>query len=302
MTLQSLKNTAPYRFAVRAYYSSYYWALSARSSRRLRRLRIWQVVLGRYCHVCGVVTLQKCDPPWKDYVAHYASVFEDSEYPPKWARWHGLRETMKCQCCGSALRAQQIAEAVVNFANRRFNLRTMHLVELCDTSSFRQLQIAQINDCCQLHQFFSGLPGLFYSEYEGDRLGVRAEDHLNLSYADHSFDLVLSSETLEHVPDFERALAEARRILKSDGSYIFTIPMNWDRNTRKRAFIQDNQIVHLLPPVYHGGSIDPPGTLAFNDFGADVTEMIEACGFEVQVLRDKWNRVLCTFVCSVKPS
>jgi len=41
--------------------------------------------------------------------------------------------------------------------------------------------------------------------------GARNEDICRLTYADASFDLVLSSDTLEHVPDFRAALRETRR-------------------------------------------------------------------------------------------
>ena len=40
-----------------------------------------------------------------------------------------------------------------------------------------------------------------------------------------SFDLVLTSETLEHVPDLAAASREIRRVLVPGGRHIFTIPL-----------------------------------------------------------------------------
>ena len=54
--------------------------------------------------------------------------------------------------------------------------------------------------------------------------GFRSEDLTRLTYSDASFDLVLTSETLEHVPDLEAALREIRRVLVPGGRHIFTIP------------------------------------------------------------------------------
>ena len=48
-----------------------------------------------------------------------------------------------------------------------------------------------------MHAWIADLPRLRYSEYSEE-----GEDIQALSYADRSFDLVLTSETLEHVPDW----------------------------------------------------------------------------------------------------
>lgn len=45
-------------------------------------------------------------------------------------------------------------------------------------------------------------------------------DLQKLPYADRSFDLVIANMMLYHVPDLERALGEAARVLKSEGRFI----------------------------------------------------------------------------------
>ena len=49
-------------------------------------------------------------------------------------------------------------------------------------------------------------------------------DALDLPYPDASFDCVIASEILEHVPEDERAIAELVRILKPGGSLAITVP------------------------------------------------------------------------------
>ena len=118
-----------------------------------------------------------------------------------------------------------------------------------------------------------------------------------LSYSDATFDYVLTSDTLEHVPDFDIGLAEIRRVLKPLGRHIFTIPVLWDRPTRQRAALVDGKIVHHLPPSYHGEA-GAEEYLVFNEFGGDVVERIEAADFDVRIERDVANPLIATFVCT----
>ena len=49
-------------------------------------------------------------------------------------------------------------------------------------------------------------------------------DALELPYADASFDCVIASEILEHVPEDDRAIGELVRVLKPGGSLAITVP------------------------------------------------------------------------------
>ena len=50
---------------------------------------------------------------------------------------------------------------------------------------------------------------------------------LHLPFADNSFDKVICSEVLEHIPDYEGALAEVERILKPGGLFCASVPRFW---------------------------------------------------------------------------
>ncbi|GAB17756.1 hypothetical protein GOEFS_038_00230 [Gordonia effusa NBRC 100432] len=58
---------------------------------------------------------------------------------------------------------------------------------------------------------------------------ARAEvgDALRLPYADDSFDVVLMSEILEHIPSDEAAISEMVRVLKPGGIAAVTVPRYW---------------------------------------------------------------------------
>ena len=49
---------------------------------------------------------------------------------------------------------------------------------------------------------------------------VRHEDLRSLSFPNNSFDLVLSAEVFEHIPEPYKALNEVFRVLKPGGSYV----------------------------------------------------------------------------------
>ena len=49
-------------------------------------------------------------------------------------------------------------------------------------------------------------------------------DALKLPFPDDSFDVVIASEVLEHIPEDERAMAELTRIVRRGGSVVVTVP------------------------------------------------------------------------------
>jgi SAM-dependent methyltransferase len=52
-------------------------------------------------------------------------------------------------------------------------------------------------------------------------------DVLSLPFPNASFDAVIASEVLEHIPDDERAMAEIARVVKPGGQVAVTVPRWW---------------------------------------------------------------------------
>ncbi|HYD38393.1 MAG TPA: class I SAM-dependent methyltransferase [Allosphingosinicella sp.] len=68
------------------------------------------------------------------------------------------------------------------------------------------------------------------SDYSGHRLfPVQDYDGTTIPFEDGAFDVVYSSNTLEHVRDLTRMHAEIARVLKPDGKSIHILPSHWWR-------------------------------------------------------------------------
>ncbi len=60
--------------------------------------------------------------------------------------------------------------------------------------------------------------------YGGPRTEFAVMDVCDLAFPDGSFDVVCSFETIEHVDDPERAVAEAARVLRPAGTFVVSTP------------------------------------------------------------------------------
>jgi SAM-dependent methyltransferase len=125
------------------------------------------------------------------------------------------------------------------------------------------------------------------SEYLGEEYapgsivnGIRHENALHLSFDDKSFDVLISCDVFEHVPDIDRVFAEAFRVLKEGGYLFFTVPFDARIYASvTRAQRKGKEIDFLCPPEYHGNPIDPKGSLVFYDFGWDILDRCKGVGF-----------------------
>lgn len=179
------------------------------------------------------------------------------------------RESRFCEHCGCSLRVRRIAEVLVGLCGTG----AATLAGLVREDAFRALRIAEINSIGRMHPYLVDAPGLVHVEYP-------QEDIQALSWADETFDLVLTSETLEHVPDPRLALRETRRVLRPGGRHVFTVPVD---PTLAATRSRDG-----LEPEHHGRGGGPfalvtrkADMLVHTDFGHDLPDVVRAEGFDV---------------------
>jgi SAM-dependent methyltransferase len=112
-----------------------------------------------------------------------------------------------------------------------------------------------------------------------------------LTFPDASFDVVLTSDVLEHVRLDDRAHREIRRILKPGGVYLFTVPHFRDRTTLTRVEIVDpadpSSDRYLTEKEYHGDANSEDGrALSYRSYGTDLDDTLAALGFAVDYTKD----------------
>lgn len=213
-----------------------------------------------YCFACG-----SSGSKWLGQKIINDSLAREWKLTPGLRAAFDARESSFCPECGNSQRTRDLAEAIVT----EFDFGTKNLKEWVEAANKRKIKVAEINSCGALHQIFQELRHLSYSEFvpENDikqRLknflkDIRREDLYELSYKDNSFDLVLTSDVLEHVPDYKQAVAECIRVLKPGGLLLFTIPLIWGRKTINRKDLASS---------YHGSG--EPDNLVYWEFGSDV--------------------------------
>lgn len=199
------------------------------------------------------------------------------------------RREARCGACGATWRNHDMARALLMvLAPDCGDLRTA-LPRLQGTRIFEAQAAGALHDALQM------LPGYTCAEYlpgvaRGDtRDGVRCEDVTALTFPDGAFDLVITQDVLEHVPEPERALRECARVLTAAGSHLCTVPLHEGRATVARARRQEDVLVDVLPPVWHADPLRDAGSRVCTDFGDDFPALAARCGLRAAVaVRTAW--------------
>jgi len=213
------------------------------------------------------------------------------------------RESMFCGRCGSNLRTRQLAASLMSAAG----LPSMSVRDAIGSDRFASSDILEINELGStgsMHSVLVDHPHLTSTEYRGpEGLGRPGpdgrlnEDMTSLSFPDGSFDIVLHSDTLEHVPDPRAAMGEVQRVLRPGGLHVFTVPVLASRAcTEARAEVVNGVVHHFSRPLYHGRGGGPYARLPeredfleFTSFGKDLAEWSAAPGLAVEVERHAWD-------------
>lgn len=96
-------------------------------------------------------------------------------------------------------------------------------------------------------------------------------DITQLAFSDESFETIICSHVLEHIPDDSEAIKELKRVLAADGQALIMIPKDKDRE-KTIDYSLDVTEEELSQGVGH-----------VHDYGTDFPEYLKKFGFDVAV-------------------
>lgn len=205
------------------------------------------------CSICGGESFTRHKVLWQELVVEW----QLSEFEHQYVEW---QQGYHCQSCSANLRIIALGNAIrsaVGFSPS--------ICEAVATGALDKLRILDCNGAQGLSTALAPLPHYVRADYP-------KYDMQKLPFEDRSFDLVIHSDTLEHIERPVLALEECRRVIALEGHLCFTVPVIHGRMTRSRVGLQ---------PSYHGA----PGTdlsdfLVQSEFGADVWTFLHRAGFD----------------------
>lgn len=193
--------------------------------------------------------------------------------------WTDLRGQFSCEGCGLYNRERLFYQAILSLSGADSG-RTLIFERV--TRFYNKLA----KKIPQLHGVeFGGYelsPGALFDSKFGR---LEHQDMQHLSYKDASFDLVLHSDVLEHIPDPFQAMREVHRVLKPGGVCLFSTPIFSNRyENLQTAYLRNGEPVFTGEPKYHGDPLSAKGVPVFHEFGLNLIDDMKALGFKASYL------------------
>jgi len=186
-----------------------------------------------------------------------------------------LRETLVCENCKLPTRMRFMLSFLKDLASNSDSKLNFFMYEQVTRFYKATHNIKNIN--------LIGSEFLGYDKKPGQIIeNIRNEDAMNLSFDDSSFDVLVSNDVYEHLPNINKTLSEAYRVLKNSGMLLISIPFfGENEKTTRRAILDEGKIKHLKEPIYHENPIaKKEGSLVFYEYGWDFLDILKSAGFK----------------------
>jgi SAM-dependent methyltransferase len=195
-----------------------------------------------------------------------------------------LRETIQCKRCGATMRHRFLAHALLRTVGEKTGVKASTIKALSE-QGLAGLRVLDTDAYSPISKLMCGCATYSLSSFRPDRdFGTLLHpQHHNVDlqampFSDGSFDIVMTSDVMEHVRHIDKAHAEIARVLSSDGVYLFTVP--YDESCDTHHVLVDAsgpEDAFLVPPQYHGDPITG-GILAYRVFGRGIFGDLDALG------------------------
>lgn len=203
------------------------------------------------CGICGGTHFTARRVLWD-------ALIKEWQISPEEASYIDRQQGECCNGCGANLRSIALANAL------RAYLGTTTLLRDVAAEVKGDFSILELNEAGTLSPILKRFPGYAFGAYP-------QVDMHSIPCPDGSFDVVIHSDTLEHVSNPVHALGECRRILKPNGALCLTVPVIVGRLSRSREG---------LPKSHHGNAATSSGDFVVHtEFGADAWTCLMQAGF-----------------------
>jgi SAM-dependent methyltransferase len=154
-----------------------------------------------------------------------------------------------------------LAENILNFYSYNGPF-----IEFAYSRLGRRINVLEINEAGGLHKFLVNFKNITFAKFP-------EVDIQHLPYKDESYDVIIHSDTLEHIENRYLALEECYRVAKSDGVLFYTIPIINGRMTRDRNGLRDS---------FHGNQEESQGHdyKVWTEYGSDFWVELFKVGFK----------------------
>jgi len=201
-----------------------------------------------------------------------------------------LRETLCCKSCGATMRDRQMALGLLDAVESVSRQHRNTLRELRDDPVV-SVRILDTDSFSPLNQILRGMPGYSHSQYKSELGGVSRlpdgslnVDLLSMPFEDGSFDIIMTSDVMEHVAEDDRAHREIYRCLAPSGVYVFTVPYDGTmEGTRRLTLPSGNPAGPFFVELHvHGDPHSSSGIIAHRIYGSAFLREMTAIGYDIQ--------------------
>jgi GT2 family glycosyltransferase/SAM-dependent methyltransferase len=213
------------------------------------------------------------------------------------------RESLTCGECLSTSRYRSIARGVLLAIKDLTGVAASSLAALAEFSASTRIAVCDtqtpfyfencaypIPDVLDRCQWIDVCATIYKpNQMCGARLAhnVTNQNLESLTFPDACFDILITSDVMEHVRLDDRAHQEIRRVLKPGGFYVFTVPHFRDRyQSFHRVLVTDPSNPakdrFVAPKEYHGDANSEDGAaLSYRSYGTCLDDALQKLGFRV---------------------
>ncbi len=169
--------------------------------------------------------------------------------------------------------ATPVSQSMGFVLKKHLNSSTKVIYELSSRGSFVRF-LKKLHVKLVLSEYFDTIDGGIIHD------GILCQNVEKLTFPDNSFDICTSLEVFEHVENDMQGFKEIYRVLKKNGTFLFTVPIDLTNETIERTKITHGGRVNILEPEYHSDNIRGTSKVfCYRNYGYDIIDKLKQVGF-----------------------